>query len=320
MKQALSESHKQFRKGIEASERVKVQGKFNRAVVCGMGGSALPADLVSLYLAGDFQVSVNRDYSLPNLLGDDIVFIVSYSGNTEETLAAYGEARIAGASVVGFSAGGTLEEWCRRDGVPHVRFPKEAPGFQPRNATGYMFSAMLNVLANCGAIKSREAEMSAVGEYLEGLDLEAKARELAGTLEGTVPIVYASERMGPLARMWKVKLNENCKIMSFWNTFPELNHNEMGGYMSGLKGYSFIILRDPEDHERVRKRMEMTREEIGKLGGKAIVVDMEGPSLLARVFGSALLGDWISYFLAVGKGTDPAPVRIQEDFKKRLLE
>lgn len=320
MRQALQDYPKQFMKGLKASKGIGLQGKFNRVVICGMGGSALPGDIVALCLGKDFPVIVSRDYALPGLLADDIIFIVSYSGNTEEALAAYGEAMIEGANVVGFSAGGILEEWCRRDGVPHVKFPKETPGFQPRCATGYMFSAMMNVLANSGAIKSREAEMVALGDFLEGLGAESGAMKLAGALDGRVPVIYASEQMAAVARMWKIKFNENCKMMSFCNSFPELNHNEMVGYESSLKPYHFIILKDPEDHERVRKRMDLTSRLIKERGGMVTLIDMSGPSQLFRALGAAYLGDWVSYHLAAMQGTDPAPVRIVEDFKKRLLE
>ncbi len=323
MKQVLIDYPKQFRKGLEISKGVKLEGNFNRVIMNGMGGSALPADLAALYLGRDFPVIVNRDYTLPRLLGDDLVFIISYSGNTEEALAAYGEARIEGANIVGFSAGGILEEWCKRDGVPHVKFPKEGPNFQPRCATGYMFSAMLNVLSNCGAIKSREAEITAIGEHLNGLgesETGGYPNEIAHYIGKRMPVIYSSDRMSIIARMWKIKFNENSKIMAFWNVFPELNHNEMAGYTEKPDKYFFIIIRDPDDHERVRKRMGLTGKLIEERGGKPLMVEMKGPTPITRAFSAVWLGDWVSYYLAMENKTDPTPVDIIEEFKKRLLE
>jgi glucose/mannose-6-phosphate isomerase len=320
MKQVLRDYPKQFPRGLEAAEGVSVRGSFDRLIVSGMGGSALPADMLRLYLEGELPVMVNRDYVLPALLARDLVFFSSYSGGTEETLAAYGDGMIHGASMAGFSAGGTLEEWCSRDGVPHVKYPNDGPKFQPRCATGYAFSAMVKVLSNSGAIRPKDPEVAAVGEYLQGMNPEKRARELAGRLGDRIPVVYSSERMGALARMWTIKFQENSKVMARWNVFPELNHNEMVGYESSLKPYCFIILRDPEDHERVHKRMDITARLIEEHGGRYAVLDMGGQSLLSRLFGTAYMGDWVSYYLALERGADPTPVDTVQSFKKRLLE
>ncbi|MEE9405964.1 MAG: bifunctional phosphoglucose/phosphomannose isomerase [Candidatus Aenigmarchaeota archaeon] len=320
LKQVLKDYPKQFKKGLGIAENVKAEGSFDRVIVSGMGGSALPAELLGVYLEGEVLVIINRDYTLPPLLASDLVFISSYSGNTEETLGSFGDGEIHGAQMVGFSAGGTLKGWCKDKEVPHVKYPADGPDFQPRCATGYAFSAMVKVLSNSGVIEERDAEITAVGEYLEGLSLDGQAKGLAAKLKGKIPIVYSSGRMSILARMWKIKFNENVKIPSFYNTLPELNHNELSSYESPLKDYHFIIIRDPEDHERTRKRMELTADLIEQQGGNATIVEMEGPSLLARLFGTVYLGDWVSYYLALEEGTDPTPVRMQEEFKKRLLE
>jgi len=320
MRQVLKDYPMQFQKGLKLAQGLSVQGRFERLVVSGMGGSALPADMLRIYLEGELPVVVNRDYRLPGLMSGDLVFLSSYSGTTEETLAAYGDGMIHGASMAGFSAGGTLEEWCRRDGVPHAKYPNDGPGFQPRCATGYAFSAMVKVLSNSGAIRPKDAEVVAVGEYLESMSPEKRARELAGKLGSRTPVIYASERMRPLARMWAIKLQENSKLPARENAFPELNHNEMNGYESSFKQHYFIILRDPEDHERVHKRMEATHGLIEEYGGKCAILDIEGQSLLSRLFGTAYIGDWVSYYLAVDRGIDPTPVDMVQNFKKRLLE
>lgn len=320
MRKVLKDYPRQFPEGLKLAEGVSVKGKFDRLIVSGMGGSALPADMLRVYLEGELPVVVNRDYTLPGLLASDLLFLSSYSGTTEETLAAYGDGMIHGASMAGFSAGGTLEEWCRRDGVPHTKYPNDGPGFQPRCATGYAFSAMVKALSNSGAIRPKDAEVVALGEYLESLSMEKGARELAGRLGSRIPVIYSSERMRPVARMWAIKFQENSKVPARENAFPELNHNEMNGYESSFKQHHFIILRDAEDHERVQKRMEATARLIEEYGGKCAVLDMEGQSLLSRLFGTAYMGDWVSYYLAVDRGINPTPVDMVQNFKKMLLK
>jgi len=89
-------------------------------VVCGMGGSAIGGDLLAGYLAPAFPIPITvvRGYEAPAFVGPrSLVIAVSYSGATEETLAAVAQAERAGASLCAITSGGPLEETARRSGV-----------------------------------------------------------------------------------------------------------------------------------------------------------------------------------------------------------
>src|SRR5580700_5611518 len=133
-----------FRLGCEADARLPRTPGI--AVVAGMGGSAIAADLVRGVTDAETSLllSVGGGSTLPRGAGrTSLVVLTSYSGNTWETLAAYDAARRQGATRVVMTSGGTLAERAERDGVPHVLLP---PGLPPRAALGYILGGLLGVL------------------------------------------------------------------------------------------------------------------------------------------------------------------------------
>ncbi|MBI2041721.1 MAG: hypothetical protein HYT20_01715 [Candidatus Nealsonbacteria bacterium] len=139
-----------------------------------------------------------------------------------------------------------------------------------------------------------------------------------------MPIIYASSRLKylDLARIWKIKFNENSKIPAFCNYFPELNHNELVGFENN--GYpvsiatSIIILRDDLDLPRIKERIELTAEILKPTGVQAQFVDIKGEDILYKIFDNILLSDWTSYYLALEYKIDPTPVKLNDEFKKLL--
>src|SRR5689334_9288958 len=87
------------------------RGEIENIVVLGMGGSGIAGDIL-LHTAGPFlpvPVVVVKSYVLPAFVNDaTLVFAISFSGNTEETLEATQEAGIQGAKVVAITRGGEL--------------------------------------------------------------------------------------------------------------------------------------------------------------------------------------------------------------------
>lgn len=318
MREVLLKFPEQFPEALELAKNLKVDGDFDSIIITGMGGSAWPGEIVDAYLK-DLQIPiyVNRDYTLPKQASEKgLVIASSYSGNTEETLSAFRQAMDKGMPAFAVTSGGKLKEICEQEGIPFVLIPE---GMQPRCATGYILTSIVSVLSNSGIIPDKSQDILETAEALKSANLEGRGRELAGKLPNKTPLIYTSERMKPIGFVWKIKFNENSKIMAFSNTFPELNHNEITGYAEP-RGFHTIILMDKEDHPRIRKRMEITKELIESRGGEATLIETEGESLLTRMFSAIYLGDWVSYHLAVMRGVDPTPVDIIEDLKKKIAE
>ncbi|MFH1709928.1 MAG: bifunctional phosphoglucose/phosphomannose isomerase [bacterium] len=307
-------------------------GKINSLVISGMGGSAISGDIVSLVLRNkaDFPVFVNRDYGCPKFVNSGTLFIAaSYSGNTEEAISAFKEALQRGARVICVSSGGELKELSKKNNVPLIAIPK---GLPPRAALGYILSPILNVLYRFGVCGNIKTDIDETRKLLKQLSAkygaakgsrENEIKQQAIRLHGKIPVILASNGTTSAAGLrWKTQFNENSKMTAILSVFPELDHNDLVNFSFLKKGehnFSFIILRDDKDPERLKKRIEVTKSLIsGNVGGVAEVWS-QGQSALAKTMSLILYGDYLSVYLAVLSGIDPTPVEIIEKLKKELL-
>lgn len=330
-RQMIIDSPAQFAVGFEIAKDARVEGDFKSIMISGMGGSALPGNLFRVYLSdlarrkkssgervGIFQ---NRFYGLPHESFDRCLnFICSYSGNTEETIASFEEALKNNLPCIGFSSGGKVEELCRLHGVPFVKMPIPSDGFQPREGTGYFFGAMYRVLINQGLVPDTRDEMLAYAAKLQEKipAFEAQGLSLSEKLAGKTPVIFGTTRFKSVAMIWKIKINENAKTPAFWNYFPELNHNEMVGFTNPQGKFIVVMLRDADDFDRVNRRFEVTADLLREKGVEVEVIDMPGESVFEKMFGSILIADFASYYLALKYGINPTPVDMVEALKKML--
>ncbi|MCL6612498.1 MAG: bifunctional phosphoglucose/phosphomannose isomerase [Peptococcaceae bacterium] len=304
---------------------------ISHVVVTGLGGSAIGGDLLRVYCLDrcPVPVLVNRDYTMPGFTGrDTLVFAVSYSGNTEETLSAYREARERGATVIAVTTGGKLKEMADRDGVPVIMVPT---GIAPRSASGFLFIPTLRVMERLGFLTGIEKEVEDLVGHLKTLYGRLKpevpvdknpAKQMALKLYNRIPVIWGSSGSTEVvAQRWKGQINENAKAPAYWNVFPELNHNELVGFKfpeSLLKNIHVVILRDDRDHPRVQKRIEITRSIIS--GAVAGITDVRasGGGALARTYSLVYSGDYTSLYLAFLYGVDPGPVEVIDHLKNEL--
>ena len=323
MRQVIMDFPKQLEVGFKLAKNVKVKGKFKNIVIAGVGGSALPADL----LVGMFHIAlpiyIHKDYNLPREASrDSLVICISYSGNTEETISVLQEALTKKLPVIGIATGGEIEKLCQENKITFVKIPS---GIQPRSAVGYLFSVLAGILANHNAIEDISGDLKNTVKDLQAIkgQLEKEGKVLAEKLVKKVPIIYASRQYQALAEIWKIRFNENSKIPAFYNYFPELNHNELVGFSEVEKvdaKFYAIFLQDQTDHPRIAKRMELTAETLQSKNIPVSIIASTKGSETSKIFSSLMLSDWTSYHLALLNDVDPTPVAMIEDFKKRLLQ
>lgn len=304
-----------------------------KTIVCaGMGGSAIGADLVRSYIADDaaIPIFINRSYTLPNFVCEDTLVVVSsYSGQTEETLSAYNEARSRGCEIVVITSGGKLRKMAEEDNFLCINVPA---GFPPRAALGYSFFPLLILFSKIGVIKDQSVPINDAIRTLRklrstkiGYKVAQKynpAKKIACELRGAIPVVYASaDHMDSVVTRWRGQFAENSKTLASGHLFPEMNHNEIVGWRNPgalLKKFVVIMLRDEADHPRVSKRMDVTKGIFKKYGIRTIEVSSSGKDLLARIFSLIYIGDFISFYLAILNGVDPTPVDVITYLKKEL--
>ncbi|KKQ41412.1 MAG: Bifunctional phosphoglucose/phosphomannose isomerase [Candidatus Levybacteria bacterium GW2011_GWB1_37_8] len=201
-----------------------------------------------------------------------------------------------------------------------MKLPIPYPNFQPRMGTGYFFGAMLQILINQNLIPDVSDEIRSLAENLNDQmrNFEKKGMELAEKIKSKTPIIYASSEYKAVAMVWKIKINENAKTPSFWNFFPETNHNEMVGFTNPQAKFFIIMLKDPQDNERNKRRYETTKALLKEKGIESEIINMEGNNVFSKMFSSVSLADWTSYYLALEYGQDPTPVDMVESLKKIL--
>ncbi len=314
MIQVIKDFPKQCREALGLPKGISASGEINNIVIAGMGGSAMGGDLLKIYLSNtNIPVYVNRDYKVPNFVDENsLVFAVSYSGNTEETLSALNAAKEKKAQIIGITSGGKLSEECEKV----VNIPS---GLQPRAALGYLFFPMLGILHNTNIIRVKNDELNEMMGILKQTNkFNEQGEELSKKLKEKIPIIYASEALGAIAFRWKTQINENAKMPAFYNVFSEMNHNEIAGYKSMDHKFSVVMILDKNDNDRVKKRMNICKE-IMEEYVEVEEVETQGESLLARMFSAIYLGDYVSYYMALWNRVDPSPVDIIEGMKKKLM-
>ncbi len=306
---------------------------FKNIVVLGMGGSAIGGDLLSDYLADELSIPivVIRGYDIPKFVDENsLVFAVSYSGNTEETLSALKRCLEAKARVIALTSGGKFAALARENNFPVIKVPA---GIQPRAAISYLFFPILKVLERMGIAKERHEETEETLDILQELSKEydAKsplknnfAKKVAMSLYQHLPLIYGSEGLlEAVAMRWKTQINENSKWPCFWNAFSELDHNEIVGYEienNINRQVKIVYLQDKEGILRVEQRREITRKIIEDKVAEFIVCPTRGKGKMARMFSLIFLGDLASYYLAILNQVDPSPVACIEDLKKELAK
>jgi len=302
-------------------------------IVAGMGGSAIGGDLVRSYLADELELPfyICRNYTLPHFVNkNSLVFVSSYSGNTEETLSAYREAKKIGAKIISVSSNGELLKLSEKNGFPFLKIP---PGYPPRAALGYSFVPILVFLERLEFVSEKIKDLEKAIDFLssrrkkyamEKSSEKNKAKNIAGQLFGKIPIIYAGvDHFDAVAYRWKCQICENSKMLCFNNIFPEFNHNELVGWeiLSGMEEKIVaIMLKDQKDHPQIKKRIEIVKEIIQKKGVKLIELESEGENLLSRIFSLIQLGDFVSYYLAILNQVDPTPVKLIDYLKTELTK
>lgn len=317
----LAQPH-QYEDAVWRTESAGIRKReFARGIViCGMGGSAIGADLAAaaVGLRAKAPITTIRGYELPDWVGDQtLVVCASYSGNTEETLHAFDRATEAGAPRVVVTTGGKLAERARAAGdVPVIGIPS---GMQPRAAVVYgtVTSLMCAELAGAAPpLRSEIEEAAAVARAL--VDDHEQAKQVARAVEGRIPVVYGGRTTTAAARRWRGQFNENSKLPAFFGDLPEAHHNEVVGWHHAQDALIALILEATEEHERMTKRFDVTEEVLRAADMASLRIQARGESALAQVMSLVLLGDLASVYLAVLRGIDPTPVEEIEGLKARL--
>ncbi len=317
MEEAIKNFHKQFEYEPIIRNSEKLKEKYDHFILCGMGGSHLAAGIIKMQIPG-IELYVHKDYDLPPYDDDffkkSLLIASSHSGNTEEVLSFLRAGIEKGYDVAVITTSGKLFEIAVSQQLPHIVIPDG--GLEPRSALGFSSLALAKILRNDELLK----QLKEAGKSIKPDILKEEGRSLANVISNKTPIIYSSNQNLAIVYNWKIKFNETGKIASFYNLFPELNHNEMQGFddEENSSKFHFIFLHDKTDHERIEKRMVVTSKIFEEKGFSVSNLELVGQNTLEKIFNSLLIADWTALEIAKSNAKNPQSVLMIEDFKQRL--
>ncbi len=331
MLQFCIDAAKHYKESAKNAEKIKLNYPSpENVIVAGMGGSGIGGELLKDYTRDKATVpmEVSKDYQLPAYANKKtLVLLVSYSGDTEETLSAFLDALNRKCMMYCISSGGNLLKFAEKLNVPYLQVPK---GMPPRAALPHLFVPLLKCIEKTGMTPNVSEELSETTKLLEKVSSENApekpaennfTKTLAIYLKGTAPVVYGFGVYRGVAMRWKQQFNENSKIPAKWEVFSELNHNEIVGWENPkqlAKDYSVVFIRDKTEPLGIRSRIETTQTLMPPTLLKMFEVWTQGKSTLAKMLSTVLVGDFVSVYLALLHKVDPTPVNSINLLKEKI--
>lgn len=301
--------------------------KVSNIIVTGLGGSAIGGEFLSNLLKDDLNIpyTVNRNYDLPKYANENTLVIASsYSGNTEETLAAVSKARELGCQIICVTTGGKLQKFAEENNLPVCNLKE---GYQPRFAIWVNFFTLFKVLQLLNFVAD---DNDLLGSSIELLRKKAEeftkddntAYKIAEDLVGFIPVIYsADDYTSAVGGRLKGQFNENSKVHAFHNVYPELNHNEIIGWETFRESQfnaKLINIVDASYNPRINKRIEVTTEVVANEGVDVINLQSAEKEFKLRLIDLVYLGDWISYYLTLLREQDPSEIKNIHYLKEQL--
>ena len=99
-----------------------------------------------------------------------------------------------------------------------------------------------------------------------------------------------------------------------------MNHNELVGWAGGHNDFAVVIFRSEDDFYRTQKRMEITKEVVGKYTDTYVEVRSKGANRIERSLYLILFGDWVSVYLSELRDVDAKEVNVISHLKGELAK
>jgi glucose/mannose-6-phosphate isomerase len=326
---AITRFPQNARKAIKDAEKLKLKTRkksYTGLIIAGMGGSAVGGLLLKDWLRDtcSIPIEVSRSRRLPAWANKDtMVYAVSYSGDTEETLSQYNKAVEAGCPTICFSSGGKLEQNATLHKTPWLKYPK---GYQPRAAIAHQFFSVATVTRRLDLISDETwSQVDEAINTLQGLSAEMSpatpsasnpGKRLAESIQGYIPFIYGPEDLAAVAYRYSTQFNENSKSPAAHSFFPEAFHNNVMSTEASrelLSRCCAVVIRSPSNDS---KKTERFTELLAKSYGRVVKVEVTGEGRLSRILSVLYIGDFASAYLGILYGQDPGSTKSIEYLKQ----
>lgn len=326
MKELIEGFSKQIEKGIDIFSNNlprEIQKKYSNVVISGLGGSGIGGTIIRdlSSTTSSIPVIVNKEYSIPAFVGPGTLFIASsYSGDTEETIAATELAIEKKANIICITSGGKLAEMAKANHLGLLLIPGGSP---PRANLGYSLTQLISIFSATGLLPSQSTgELKSTISFLEKNEtsIREKAASLAQQLHKKQVIIYSDAAHEGVSIRFRQQLNENSKMLCWHHVIPEMNHNELVGWTEKSDDFAVVFIRNSSDHSRNQVRMDINKGIVANYASTIVEIWGEGKNEIEKTFYIIHLVDWISYFLAELKGVDIMDIKVIDFLKKKLSE
>ncbi|MEK7139309.1 MAG: SIS domain-containing protein [Patescibacteria group bacterium] len=328
---------KQGQQAWTEGQRITLPASYRtvtNVVICGMGGSGLGAHAIQFLFWDKLKLpyTVMNGYAVPGSVNKNTLFVgISYSGTTEEVLAATAMARRRGAKVVVIASGGPLGAMIDAQTVPGYRFvPTYNPSGQPRMASGYLGYGLLGILKRLGIVAVSDGE---VGQALRVMTATNRlwqpsvpaatnaAKKLAEKLHDTMPVLAAADFLTGSIHAFVNQLHESAKNFAVAFPIPELNHHLLEGLAypkKGRRALQFVFIQSKLYHPTNQRRIEITKEVVENNGLHFIEHQLTAPTKLGQAAELLVFGSYVSFYAARLNKVDPGPNPWVDFFKEQL--
>lgn len=323
MDKLIAQFTNQLKEGLEIGKQVAniKTTKVDHVLTCGLGGSGIGAKIAKLLNRDFLTVPLDgiNDYNIPAYVSErTLVIATSYSGNTEETIAAVNACIKQGAQISVIASDGALLEMAIKNNWPHYVLPG---GEQPRAMLAYSLVQHFYILKAFNLISyDFESQISktinTVDEFEKEIKLEAQL--VAKICKGKTPIIYSNPLLEGVAIRFRQQINENSKMLSWHAVIPEMNHNELVGWAGGNSNFAVIKLNNNLEFYRNTKRWDFCKPVIANKTENIIEINAKGDSILEQALYLIHLTDWVTFYLAELNAVDPIEVKVISSLKSKL--
>jgi len=308
-----------FMEGINSKDvnNISINTDIKTIYFMGMGGSGIGGevfiDLVKDQLKLPSQTL--KTWDIPNSINKhSLVFVCSYSGNTEETIKMFNDAIDKKANIIIISQSGYLNDIGKVNKIPIIEIPNT---LEARSSLSFILGALTAFFAKNNLIDINNQEIdecvSINKTLIDGLQTQIPtsqnlAKNIANTISNSLPIIISADYLLSTANRWRTQLNENSKAIAVVDTLPEMFHNSIEGYESKVFKQTnpyFILLTSTLYPESVNKKFNQLKGLLKELNLPYREIKAVGNYKLSHLFSLLVLGDYVSYYLAIGSEIDP---------------
>ena len=316
----------QLREAIEIGRNSEIKPTQIPAhiYIAGLGGSGIGGNFAANFVRDEIAmpIVIGKEYDIPNFVNQNtLCFVSSYSGNTEETLAAFELLRERGAEIVCISSGGKLIKEAKDQSLEHIKVPNNWPS--PRACLGYSVVQQLYILAKKNLTTDTFInQLDPVADMLdsESMDIKLRAEKIANFIHNKTAVLYSTRRLEPVTVRFRQQINENAKTLCWHHIIPEMNHNELVGWKDRREDLVTVFLRRKDDFVRNQTRIDINKDIVRDLSSGVIEIFAKGKNLIEQSFYLAHLVDWVSWYLSELRGVDAIEVNVIDFLKGELAK